>query len=530
VIFGVLSGVVAGGSGTPTPTPSPSFTSQPSVSPSSGTTGQTFTATPGTVINGAISSRAWLLNGTSISSGVTAVPSAAGTLTYQEFAGTASSAVQSVPVSAAITAMPTGATVRFDPSTVSAGNVTTWTDSIGGAVATQNAGSTTSHTKIASSTGGLPAVRLSGAAVLDTTGTNAANTATTGAAYTIVVIASNILDKGAGQSNPVLASVGTSTGALLEADTTSTGRYSQTYPCADAGIRTIAIHTPTGGGSPYLSINGGAFSGSSGIGGSGQVSIGGWSGLGNCGRADIHDIWVFPRALTAAETRQIHRRYCDLSGQAYPGGATARHVSFIGDSIMAGYLSGATDYLSGPGYTAARGLNLPWGTFDMLAVSGNTWANIKDIQLPQLGNIPAVTGTKNIICSFEYANGQATGVTALTAAAQAWVTAAKAVNPLVEVVLATSTDRGDAAGVANRQTRIDYDANLVAGLTGVTTVVTFHLDSNVGVIGSAPTNGTSNTYFNNSDGFATHLFAAGYALLDNGPYGMRPAIAARLAA
>ena len=76
----------------------PAFTSQPTVSPSTGTAGTTtYTATPGAVSNGTITSRAWSLNGSTISTGLTAAPASAGTLTYQEFAtgagGSASSSI-----------------------------------------------------------------------------------------------------------------------------------------------------------------------------------------------------------------------------------------------------------------------------------------------------------------------------------------------------------------------------------------------------------------------------------------------------
>jgi hypothetical protein len=100
--------------GTPTPATSPVFTSQPSITPSSGTAGVTvYTATSGIVDGGVITSRVWLLNGTSISTGLTAAPAAGlqGTLTYQEFAsgagGTAGSAVQAAAVVAASTSTPT---------------------------------------------------------------------------------------------------------------------------------------------------------------------------------------------------------------------------------------------------------------------------------------------------------------------------------------------------------------------------------------------------------------------------------------
>jgi len=94
--------------GVPVETPAPAFTTQPSISPTSGTAGSTvYAATPGTISNGSVVSRAWLLNGVAISNGVTAVPSSSGTLTYQETAsgpgGTTTSSVQVAAVTAATT-------------------------------------------------------------------------------------------------------------------------------------------------------------------------------------------------------------------------------------------------------------------------------------------------------------------------------------------------------------------------------------------------------------------------------------------
>ena len=119
--------------GTPTPTPAPSFTAQPSIAPGSGTAGTTFfAATPGTVSNGTVVSRVWLLNGTAISNGVTALPAASGTLTYQETAsgpgGTTTSTIQVAAVAAAA-ATPTPAPTftaqpSISPSTGTAGTTT----------------------------------------------------------------------------------------------------------------------------------------------------------------------------------------------------------------------------------------------------------------------------------------------------------------------------------------------------------------------------------------------------------------------
>jgi hypothetical protein len=104
-------------SATGTGAPAPSFTTQPTISPASGAPNSTFTATPGTVSNGSVTSRVWLLNGTSISTGLTAVPSAEGTLTYQEFAtgggGSASSVIRSATVTSGTTTPPSTGTPSF---------------------------------------------------------------------------------------------------------------------------------------------------------------------------------------------------------------------------------------------------------------------------------------------------------------------------------------------------------------------------------------------------------------------------------
>lgn len=67
---------------TPSPTPSPTL-SQPSISPTSGNVGQTFTATDGTVTNGTLTGRRWLLGTTAIGTGTTIAPNAAGSLVLE---------------------------------------------------------------------------------------------------------------------------------------------------------------------------------------------------------------------------------------------------------------------------------------------------------------------------------------------------------------------------------------------------------------------------------------------------------------
>jgi hypothetical protein len=70
----ICTKVVKTGAGTPTPTPAPSFSGKPTVSPTSGDTSATYTASDPTVSNGTIISRAWLIGTTVIGTGPSIVP------------------------------------------------------------------------------------------------------------------------------------------------------------------------------------------------------------------------------------------------------------------------------------------------------------------------------------------------------------------------------------------------------------------------------------------------------------------------
>lgn len=89
---------------TPTPTPTATFTTQPSISPGSGTAGSTtFTANDGVIANGSFVSRRWLLGTTAIGTGTTVAPSAAGALTL-EVTGTGGILATSPAVTVAVAA------------------------------------------------------------------------------------------------------------------------------------------------------------------------------------------------------------------------------------------------------------------------------------------------------------------------------------------------------------------------------------------------------------------------------------------
>lgn len=87
----------------------------------------------------------------------------------------------------------------ISPATLADGAaVRRWTDVIGGSAATATSDSGTSHPYVKDGGGRLPAVRLSGMAVLATAGANAANTAMSSGDCSIIVVARNVQDGGGG--------------------------------------------------------------------------------------------------------------------------------------------------------------------------------------------------------------------------------------------------------------------------------------------------------------------------------------------
>lgn len=87
--------------GAPLPTPAPVFTTQPSMSPTSGTAGTTvFTANNGAASNATTYTRRWLLDGAPIGTGSTVTPATAGNLVLEVTAtGPGGSAVATSPAS-----------------------------------------------------------------------------------------------------------------------------------------------------------------------------------------------------------------------------------------------------------------------------------------------------------------------------------------------------------------------------------------------------------------------------------------------
>lgn len=492
-------------------------------------TGSTITSSglpAGFTINGP--ARTWAYDGSG--------PASTPTITLTETLGDSPNSPRATSIgltiaaaTPAITPMPSGVVAMWDPATLALADgatVDSWTDSVGGSAATYTTDTTAKHTFVAATgSGDLPAVRLSGTGVLTTTGTNAANTAlTTGAGQGVIVVARGFTGPGTNQVASCLVGIGGSnTNGILIADQTRTGKFGALTDCADAGMRTVGYSAT--GSTTFMSVNGTMIS----VFGSafGQLTIGGWQNVAQryCGKADILAVIVFNRTVTSADFKQVHRRYCDLLKQAYPGGGTRKTFVALGDSLT--YGTGADLKTSWPA-NIAKALGLPWGTWDNLGVQGMTWNDIRNGTIPSMGDIKGVTGRGVVVGMFEYANMRTQTVVQATSAARAAIDLLRSNDPTVSIVFGTSTDDGSSVGQTNKSKRVEYNNfwDTASNRSGITTYVQIHLDPNIGVDGAAPTNGTANAYYVADN---LHLNAGGYVVLDNGPYGFRAPISALLA-
>lgn len=192
IAVGVALGIAAAASGPPIPgDTAPVFTAAPAIAPASGTSSTTFTATDGTVSNGSVTGRRWLLNGTAIGTGTTVVPGSTGSLVLENTAtgpgGTTTATSSAVTVSA-VTAPSFTAAPSISPSSGNSAATFTATDG------TVSNGSVTARRWLLSGTAiGTGVTVVPGAAgslVLENTATGPGGTTTaTSSAVTVTAAA-----------------------------------------------------------------------------------------------------------------------------------------------------------------------------------------------------------------------------------------------------------------------------------------------------------------------------------------------------
>jgi hypothetical protein len=455
-------------------------------------------------------------NGWKAITGMTA--SSAGKFTLAAAATGATGASADVTVTAPAVTYPANMTAKWDAADLTladGADVTSWTDSISGAV--NNVSGSGGRPKFkAAALGGKPGVscfnqRLSGA------GSTALNNVTNSGTFSLVVIMSGI--DWAGMNN-VSAPFSSFTGngnffSVVGSNGPGFGAVDKPMFNTGSGLH-VAIFETAGNTSSeqFHFFDGTAYSpGAYGAGFNNDFCIGGFSNDYSNFRGVIHKVMFYPRLLTQIEALQIQKVACDEYGQAYPWAGKSSFVASFGDSLTYGY--GATNYYTSYPNVMARTLGRAAGTYTGLGFIGFGYGGLEGEAQKHIDGISAITGIPTTFAFFEWYNeAYANNNGDVHSTTVSFIQKRQSVDPTMKVVLGTSTDSNSndiqqaKAGRATFNSYFDTAANRTAlSLAGYAPL---HNSTKIGVAGAAPAQGTTNTYFQSD---SVHLTDAGFAEL-----------------
>lgn len=397
--------------------------------------------------------------------------------------------------------------------------LTSWTDSIGGLAVAQTTGTAQPKYRTGGA-GGKPYVLFAGAQYMNAgNSTNAVaqllQNAT--AAHTSLVVYRNAQSTSFG----FLFSGSVSTGYNLYASGTAAGMYGagalQRVPCTATGLTTLCYtkrlpDTSTA----RLYINGGCINNGGPVtAASGQdVWIGGTTTAGTPVKAEIYDVIVWNRALTAAEVMQAEKWARDRYASPYPWAGVPYRV-FHGDSLTNGYASGGA-LTSYPARVAAAN-GWAFGQWTNLGHVGVNMTTMKQEALDEIDPmLPLLGSTPLWLAAWEWYNQRNVATATTTAAIASYFQARRAAGA-AKLVMLSSTDAAD--GQDNVAARATYNAWLDANAASYCDVyLPVHKSSanggasEIGPEGACPNASPYTPYFH-TDGI--HLIDAGYQVLAN---------------
>jgi hypothetical protein len=422
MMIGILSGVVAGGGGVNAVT----FTTQPTVTPSSGTAGQTFTATPGTLSNGSITSREWRLAGNVVSTALTYVSTTAGSLTYQEFAGSVASNLIAVTVAApAATALPKSAQIvdQMSADSITQANNSSVTSLPGtkGVLTlitdpTNNGGTGRNPTYLTNRLNGKPSIKFDSTIRQSLSfGRPAALVSALNSTQAAMLFVFRAVGAPNTSQSPVFSNTTGNLDTWIVRDASLSGSYTDYIPDTQTGFQTMLIVKDTAS-SPSrnrIFLNGmpvahqeNPFS----AGGSGDYLVGRGDNGGNGSNSDFFtnfellDMVVWSGAkFTAVDGVQAHMWACDKYAQAYPWAGLTYLDVIAGDSIPAGagyktpHVNVYTNLKATRAIEHGRGLMT-------VAVPGISMAAMQSQLADDLTGLNTLTGLKLRIVFGEWAN------------------------------------------------------------------------------------------------------------------------------
>ncbi|WP_375427118.1 hypothetical protein [uncultured Sphingomonas sp.] len=383
--------------------------------------------------------------------------------------------------------------------------LTTWTDSVRGIAAVQATAAARPGYRTGGA-GGKPFVLFDGDQLLDAGADNAVAAACRSGSSTVLVVCRNVRPTGFG----FLFTATPSTGYNLFHNGSEAGFFGQGLqraPYSGMGLTTLCYSA----GAPDASlgrayINGTCLRAEGKVNGApgDRVAIGGSPALGFVGaKAEIYEVIVWDRALTAAEVMQAERSLRDKYGAAYSWAGGAFRV-FHGDSLTNG--TDSTGALrSYPARVAALN-GWPIGSWTNLGHGGQSMAGLQVEALVDIDPmVPLLGSTPLHLAAWEWFNQR--GASDPQDATIGYFRARRAAG-VSRLVLATSTDATD--GVENADMlakRAAYDAFFDAEWrTYADAYVPLHADGRIGLEGACPATAPYGPYF--SDGI--HLTDAGY--------------------
>jgi hypothetical protein len=220
---------------------------------------------------------------------------------------------------------------------------------------------------------------------------------------------------------------------------------------------------------------------------------------------DYYASYVIDRALDPQECMQVTKDIYDDLGISYPWDSAPYILAWLGDSITAGVGSGDGDENLTLGQQAAIStqLNIPYGYWHNLGIGGIDYQEMLDIVDTEIEWATEFYKKPVLVCTFEYHNQS--GDPLKETRTRDYVDRLK-LDQNVYVLLGTATDSSqyDSGDEIERQS---YCTNIISDPGDADGVVSLHLNSKIGVDGSAQTN--LGTYFSDS----VHLNNDGYFVL-----------------
>jgi len=395
------------------------------------------------------------------------------------------------------------------PPQADGSNLTGWTDSAGGLVAAQATAANQPKYRTGGA-GGKPYVLFSGAQYLDAGTGNAAAAACQGANSTAFVVCRNMQATSFG----FLFTASNSTGYNLFANGTQAGLFGGGLgrcPYGGTGLTTLGYTAglPAATTARYYINNTCVASLGKVVAAAGHnVAIGGSPATPNtAAKAEIYDVIVWNRTLTAAEIMQVEIWVRDKYAAPYPWAGGPFRL-FHGDSITNGYGMDTALGSYPAKVAAANGWSI--GQWSNLGHTGANWAILRDEGAADIDPmVPLLGATPLHLAAWEWFNGRQVADYQLQAAA--YLAERKAAG-IARTVFLTSTDAANSAEGARQASRAAYNAywDDAVNRADIDAYIALHENADIGIEGACPDAApyTPNFY---TDGI--HLSDAGYAIL-----------------